>query len=108
MQHQQTPKVVYYAPQTNPYYEYTIEGELTPAFEERTSAIMQQTNNGILPFTLVKLWDEKMDASVESERKKRVVIIVSDMCIIGDYIKNTYFRDCYVNITCFYKQRIII
>jgi len=108
MQYHQPSKVVYYAPQTIPYYEYTVEGELTPVFEEKTNTILQQTNRGAQPFTLVKLWDEKMDVSVESERKKRTVVITSEMCIIGDYIKNTYFRDCYVNITCFYKQRIII
>lgn len=97
----------HYAPPNIQYYEYTLEGELTPLYEEKTNLITEQMNARSIPLTLVKYWDEKMDTSLDIDKKKRTIVLVCDIFFNADYLKNNFFKDCDLNITCFYKQRII-
>jgi hypothetical protein len=99
--------ISHYTPPIIQFYEYTLEGELTLLYEEKINFITEQMNVKSTPLTLVKYWDEMMDTSLDNDKKKRTTILVSDMFIGADYLKNTFFKDCELNITCFFKQRVI-
>lgn len=107
MQYTYSSTVSYRKPPLQPHYEYTFEGELTPALEENTEAIIQQSNNGNLPFEIVKFADGRLDLSVENDKKKRTIVIKSNMYIDVAYLLNNYFKDCNLTYNCFYKQQII-
>jgi len=88
------------------YFEYTLTGSLTPLYEEKTNAILEGVKTGFVPFSFVKYWDESEDLTTESDKKKRTIILTSPLNIV-DYLNNACFKDCNLNITCFYKQRFI-
>jgi hypothetical protein len=100
----------FYAPQPPPqfvyYYEYTLSGALTPLYEEKTSSVVENVKIGNVPFVFVKYWDEPLDFPIENDKKRRTIILTSSTNIT-DYLNSVCFKDCNLNVSCFYKQRII-
>lgn len=88
------------------YYEYTISGSLTPLYEDKTVSLVENVKLGVVPFVLVKYWDELENYPVENDKKKRTIVLTSALNIV-DYLRNACFKDCVLNITCFYKQQIM-
>jgi len=89
------------------YYEYTLSGALTPLYEEKTAAVVENIKVGNVPFVLVKYWDEPLDFPEENDKKRRTFVLNSPNNIT-DYLNNYCFKDCNLNISVFYKQRITL
>jgi len=83
------------------YFEYTITGELTPEYDEKTKVFLERITNGTAFYNLSKYWDEE----VTSEKKNRTIVLTTptNMWIyLYDMIKGLN-----LSLVGHYKQRII-
>jgi hypothetical protein len=83
------------------YFEYILTGDLTKSLEERTTLITDNITKGILPFSLIKYYDE----DIGDDKKKRIFILASNINMTN-YIYSEYFKDCNMEISVYFKQRI--
>jgi hypothetical protein len=83
------------------YFEYILTGDLTKSLEERTTLITDKITKGILPFSLIKYYDE----DIGDDKKKRIFILASSVNMT-DYIYSNYFKDCNMEISVYFKRRI--
>jgi len=85
-----------------PFFEYSYEGELTPLLEEKTKILLNTYGSELVPFNLIKYYDEKI---YNSDKKRRTIILTSYINL-SDYFYNTYFKDCNLDVIIYYKQQI--
>jgi len=83
------------------YFEFIINGDLTPIYEEKTELLLSQMNEGYSIYKLEKYYDEK----INEEKKARTIILTSSINIIN--LIYPIFKDCKVQYIGYYKQRII-
>ena len=83
------------------YFEYILTGELNKTVEERSKLITDKITNGTLPFNLIKYYDE----DTGNDKKLRIFILASS-ANITNYIYSNYFKDCNMEISVYFKQKI--
>ena len=84
------------------YFEYNYTGELTAIFEQKTKDILDLVSLGIVPFYIVKYWDEPIEGE---EKKKRTLVLSSPINLIN-YFQTNFFKDCNLEKVVYVKQRI--
>lgn len=84
------------------YFEYILTGDLNKNLEERTNLIIDKLTKGTLPFSLIKYYDEE----VNEDKKIRIFILASNINITN-YIYFEYFKDCSMDISVYFKQKIV-
>jgi neutral trehalase len=83
------------------YFEYTMTGELTPEYEERTKLIVERLNNGTAFYNLQKYWDDE----VTPEKKNRTIVITAPMNVWVHLYD--LFKGLNLSFVGYHKQRII-
>jgi len=83
------------------YFEYVIFGDLTPVFEEKTSFILSQINEGTVIYRLDKYTDEV----IAEDKKRRTMILTSPVNVWN--VLYPIFKDTNIITLGYYKQRII-
>jgi hypothetical protein len=83
------------------YFEYVMIGDLTPVFEEKTSFILSQINEGVALYRIDKYTDEV----VAEDKKKRTLILTSAVNVWN--VLYPIFKDTNIITLGFFKQRII-
>ncbi len=84
------------------YFEYVINGELTPEYEEKTTKLLQLVNNGVAFYNFQKYWDEV--STTNAEKKERTVVLASPYNISKNLFE--LLSGCGLNYQVYYKQRI--
>jgi hypothetical protein len=84
------------------YFEYILVGDLNKNLEEKSTLITDKITKGThLPFNLIKYYDE----DIGDDKKKRIFILASNVNITN-YIYSEYFKDCNMEISVYFKQKI--
>lgn len=85
------------------YFEYNYTGELTETFEQKTKEIVDLVSQGIVPFYVVKYWDDVIDGT---EKKRRTLVLSSPINLVN-YFQINFFKDCVLDRAVYFKQRIV-
>jgi len=83
------------------YFEYIINGDLTPEFEEKTKQLQERLNNGTAFYNIQKYTDEE----IAPEKKMRTLVLTAPHNIWIPLFE--LLKGCGLNFTAYYKQRII-
>lgn len=61
------------------YFEYNYTGELSATFEQKTKEIVDLVSQGIVPFYVVKYWDDTIEGT-DKKKENIGIIITNESC----------------------------